>query len=287
MTIKIKINITPMSMKNGVLGLPISCCRDWDASGSVEGIFDYAGRRSPVTFSPKHIDPAANRASAWQFTVNDSVQFSELKIDGVYTYVEEAVSGEKLICDLTRQEDRFLLKVTEVLKRPGSKATNKIIELMRQGIRERARIPSSAPLWNSPSEWIRFDRVHAYAQVQDCLYIWAGARSGADTVYLYVGIVGDTRTEGRSKRNLAQRLKEEQKKFQKEYGIEIRQFRYCSLNHAQGYSVPELLKTVEMSEITVMTSLFRCENARDNIDALFADQDVILLNKMTSYKYVK
>ncbi len=51
--------------------------------------------------------------------------------------------------------------------------------------------------------------------------------------------------------------------------------------------MPELLKTVEMSEITIMTSLFRCENSRDNIDALLVDQDVILLNKMTSYKYVK
>ena len=77
------------------------------------------------------------------------------------------------------------------------------------------------------------------------------------------------------------------KKFQEEYGVSIEHFRYCSLNNAQGYSVPELLKTVEMAEITVMTSLFKCENARDNIDALFDDYNVVLLNKMTSYKYVK
>lgn len=42
-----------------------------------------------------------------------------------------------------------------------------------------------------------------------------------------------------------------------------------------------------MSEITVMTSLFKCEDARDNIDALLDECDVVLLNKMTSYKYVK
>lgn len=69
--------------------------------------------------------------------------------------------------------------------------------------------------------------------------------------------------------------------------LSIQQFRYCSFNNAFDYSVPELLKTVEMSEITVMTSLFKCENARDNIDALLNEYDVVLLNKMTSYKYVK
>ena len=50
----VEINITPMSLKNGVMGLPIQCCRNWDASGSVEGIFQYAGRKSSITFSPKH-----------------------------------------------------------------------------------------------------------------------------------------------------------------------------------------------------------------------------------------
>lgn len=48
----VEINITPMSLKNGVMGLPIQCCRNWDASGSVEGIFQYAGRKSSITFSP-------------------------------------------------------------------------------------------------------------------------------------------------------------------------------------------------------------------------------------------
>ena len=49
----------------------------------------------------------------------------------------------------------------------------------------------------------------------------------------------------------------------------IKQFRYCSLNNAFDYSVPELLKTVEMSEITVMISLFKCENARSGIICLW------------------
>jgi hypothetical protein len=284
---KIEINITPMSMKNGVLGLPIACCRDWDASKSVEGVLEYANRKSNITFSPKHIDFSKNIATAWQFTVNDSVQFGQLKMDGVYTYIEEKVSGEKLVCDFYEEAGNYVLKVIEVVNEPETNATKKIKEFLKQGLREESQVISKAPLWNSPSEWIEFDRINDYSEVQDCLYIWTGSRADADTVYLYVGIVGDTKSQGRSKRNLAQRLKEEQKKFMNECGVNIKQFRFCSLNNAEGYSVPELLKTVEMAEITIMTSLFRCDNARDNIDALFENHDVILLNKMTSYKYVK
>ena len=75
----VEINITPMSLKNGVMGLPIQCCRNWDASGSVDGIFQYAGHKSSITFSPKHKNKERGTAAAWQFTVNDSIQFNQLK----------------------------------------------------------------------------------------------------------------------------------------------------------------------------------------------------------------
>ncbi len=241
---QIEVNITPMSMKNGVLGLPIRCCREWNASKSVDGILEYAGRKSQITFSPKHIDVSRNTAKAWQFTVNDSVQFNQLKMDGVFTYVEEAVSGEKLICEFSAEEGYYLLKVIDVAKKPETKATKKIKEFLKQGIREKSHIQSKAPLWNSPSEWIDSERMGEYTEVQDCLYIWAGSKYNSQTTYLYVGIVGDTKSEGRSKRNLTQRLKEEQKKFQKEYGIKIKCFRYCSLNSAQ-----EAVKNLVSKEI--------------------------------------
>ena len=47
-----------------------------------------------------------------------------------------------------------------------------------------------------------------------------------------------------------------------------------------------LLKTIEMAEITVLSSLFFCADARDNITPLFAGQKVVLLNKSTSFKFV-
>ena len=284
---KVEINITPMSMKNGVMGLPIQWCRNWDASSSVEGVFKYAERESAITFSPKHIDKENNTAAAWQFTINDAVQFNQLRMDGIHTYVEEGVIGEKLICSLTESDGIYYLTVEKLENKPETKATKKLKELLKQGFREEKNSISKAPMWNSPSEWIAFDKIAEYSDVRDCLYIWEGRKDNLPTVYLYVGIVGDTKKAGRSKRNLMQRLKEEEKKFIAECGVHIKQFRYCSLNNAFDYSVPELLKTVEMSEITVMTSLFKCENARDNIDALLNGYDVVLLNKMTSYKYVK
>ena len=284
---RVEINITPMSMNNGVMGLPIQCCRNWDASKGVDGILRYADRESNITFSPKHINKDKGTAAAWQFTINDSVQFNQLRMDGIHTYVEETISGEKLICSLVESEGIYHLTVEKVLNMPETKATKKLKELLKQGFREEKNEISKAPVWNSPSEWISFDKIAEYSDVQDCLYIWAGKKDNFPTVYLYVGIVGDSKKAGRSKRNLMQRLKEEAKKFKAESGVCIQQFRYCSLNNAFDYSVPELLKTVEMSEITVMTSLFRCENARDNIDALLNECDVVLLNKMTSYKYVK
>lgn len=283
----IEINITPMSFRNGVLGLPIDCCRDWSVlSGGVEGIFIYAGRTSNVTYTPKHINLLEDKAAAWQFTVNDLVQFNQLRLDGVHTYIDEKVSGEKLICELEQIGDKYKLEVLDVKTLPATNATKKVKALLKQGFRPEASSDSPAPVWNAPSGWIPYNQLDEYSDVRDCLYIWQGKKGGFETVYLYVGIVGNSRGEGMSKRNLAQRLKEEEKKFSADY-VHIEQFRFCSLNNPHGYSVPELLKTVEMAEITVMTSLFKCESARENIDALFGDQDVVLLNRMTSYKFVK
>lgn len=75
---RVEINITPISLKNGVKGLSIQCCRHWNASKSVDGILRYAGRESSITFLPKHINKEDNTAAAWQFTVNNSVQFNQL-----------------------------------------------------------------------------------------------------------------------------------------------------------------------------------------------------------------
>ena len=286
------INITKMSLEIGVMGIPIDVCRNWDATSHVKGDLLYAGRQCDITVSPK----IHGNNVAWQFTINDSVQFAQLRIDGVYTYAEGKDAQisttewtEKLECDIRKNGDRVIIEVISVIKKPETNATKRISELLRQGIRPTSQKGSKAPEWNAPSAWIDFKEINAYAKVTDCLYIWYGKVKGSDTVYLYVGIVGDTKSAGASKRNLCQRLKEEQKAAIKKYGlnIEIEKFRFCSLNNPNGFSVPELLKTIEMSEITIMTSLFNCENARTNIDALFKDYDVVLLNSSTSYKYVK
>lgn len=174
----VEINITPMSLKNGVMGLPIQCCRNWDASGSVEGIFQYAGRKSSITFSPKHKNKERGTAAAWQFTVNDSIQFNQLRMDGIHTYVEEISIGEKLICSLCESGGLYFLTVENVINRPETKATQKLKALLKQGFREETGKMSKAPVWNSPSEWISFDKISNYSEVQDCLYIWTGKKTG-------------------------------------------------------------------------------------------------------------
>lgn len=156
----------------------------------------------------------------------------------------------------------------------------------RQALPLRPSAWSKAPTWNAPSAWIPFSEIDRCRDIKDCLYIWHGRAEGRATTYLYVGIVGDTRAAGQSKRTLTQRLKEEEKQYFEEYGVHITEFRYAALNDPGEFPVPELLKTIEMSEITVLSSLFACENARDNITALFESTDIVLLNSMTSYKYV-
>ena len=294
------VNITKMSLENGVMGIPVDVCRNWNALTRIPGKLIYAGRECPITFSPKHkrkpSDDVYGSAGAWQFTINDSIQFSKLRIDGVYTYAEGEKAriskrewSEKLECEIYEEENQIFLEVINVIKKPKTNATKKICELLQQGIRPSSEKESKAPEWNSPSAWTNFSEIENYKAVTDCLYIWYGKVENSNTVYLYVGIVGDTKSAGKSKRNLYLRLREEQKGAYKKYGLDIKieKFRFCSLNNAHGFSVPELLKTIEMSEITIMTSLFNCENARANIDALFNKYDIILLNSSTSYKYVK
>ena len=48
------VNITKMSLENGVMGLPVDVCRNWNALTSIPGKLIYAGRECPITFSPKH-----------------------------------------------------------------------------------------------------------------------------------------------------------------------------------------------------------------------------------------
>lgn len=290
---EIRINITPMSLRKGVLGLPKECFQDWDAIDGIPGKLVYAGVTSDITFTPKHVYLDLKRgqyaAPAWQFTINSNVQFAQLKQDGICTYAEEKICGERLVCDLDRGADGCLtLTVTAVEKQPETPALRKLAALVRQGVRPEAESTGGkAPVWNAPSAWIDFAHIKQYSDVKDCIYLWTGSAEGDDTVYLYVGIVGDTRRNGESKRNLAQRLGEEEKKFSAERGVHIRRFRYCALNNANGMDIPNLLKTIEMAEITVLTSLFFCADARDNITPLFEDRKVVLLNKSTSFKFAK
>lgn len=289
------INITPSAVNTGLFTLPIAVCRNWDISVIHKGLFLYAGKEAVVTFAPKHINYRTMRASAWQFFVTDAMQLQQLRMDGVYTYCEDKVCREKLKCDMRYEardgKDVFVIEVTSVEKNPGNKATEKVKALLAQGIRPEQN-EAEAPVWNAPSGWIPYQQLWRFKEVRECVYLWYA--STQTQLMLYVGIVGDSKKGAHSTRSLYQRLREEDKKLMQEYGVGISSFRFCSLNNPSDYPVPQLLKTVEMAQITVLSSLFACERARGNIEALFDAKEqiagigkkVVLLNRMTSYKYV-
>lgn len=285
---EIKIQLGKTFMELGVLGIPNKATKGWKAD-SKSGKFIYEGIESDITITPKHINFLEDKAGAWQFTINNSVQFTKLKIAAVNTYIENTTCGEYIILDIEERNETIYLKVKDLILKESTPATLKIQELLTQGIREKVQDDSEAPKWNTPSAWTSFKDIEKYKAITDCMYMWYGKNKDTkdDTIYLYVGIVGDTKTKGKSKRNLTQRLKEEQKKYSQEYNVNIHSFRYCSLNNPENFNIPILLKTIEMSVITTMTSLFPCDNARKNISPLFENNKIKLLNSMTSYKYIE
>ena len=138
------VNITKMSLENGVMGLPVDVCRNWNALTSIPGKLIYAGRECPITFSPKHkrkpSDDVYGSAGAWQFTINDSIQFSKLRIDGVYTYAEGEKAriskrewSEKLECEIYEEENQIFLEVINVIKNPKTNATKKYVNYCNKG----------------------------------------------------------------------------------------------------------------------------------------------------------
>ena len=50
------VNITKMSLENGVMGLPVDVCRNWNALTSIPGKLIYAGRECPITFLHQNIN---------------------------------------------------------------------------------------------------------------------------------------------------------------------------------------------------------------------------------------
>lgn len=143
------VNITKMSLENGVMGLPVDVCRNWNALTSIPGKLIYAGRECPITFSPKHqrkhSDDVYGSAGAWQFTINDSIQFSKLRIDGVYIYAE----GEKARIEKVgnKGSERIHTMVLSLQLLPFSLSLRTDTNRYRQK-QSLQRSVSAIPVWN-------------------------------------------------------------------------------------------------------------------------------------------
>jgi len=295
---KCSINITPMSMKNGVLGIPIAVCRVWEALYSIGGTFIYAGVSAQITATPKHIDTKYRplRAKAWQFTVNNNKQYAQLREDGVNTYIDNKRIGEMLKCTVEccciNGERQITIVVTDVVKKPDGRGSELIRDLIQQqkiSFRETKSENKSGISWHDSTGWIDIGRIDKYSNIHQCIYMWWGCSiKNAEKRYLYVGIVGNIgvrkkQEKGISKRVLSQRIKEEIKSFREERGIEIKQFRYVALKDSDYPDTAQLLKTVEMQVITAITAIIPCEGAQNQISPLLTGCEIELVNQVTKY----
>jgi len=285
------INITPMSMRNGVLGLSTKLdeIKNWNASESISGKFEYAGCVSGVTATPKHIEyqltndgKLETRAKAWQFTVNDPRQFEQLCLDGVNTGIEGKVCGEKLVCDIKfNNSESFYIKVLQIEKIPDNKASVAIRKMLKQQLIHKY-VTDEKIIWGVPSEWKSINLIDEVNDIRFALYMLQGENN--NECYLYIGIVGDTKAKtGIPKRTLPQRLKEHVENFEKQ-GIRVIKYRYDVLKSwPQNMNPAEILKTAEMRAITAITSIIPCENAQKQIQPILRDANLVLINRNTSY----
>lgn len=294
-TIRTEINITPMSMKNGVLGIStkLGPVKNWSASSSIKGSFIYAKCKDSVCATPKtklwrYEDGEIKEINpAWQFTVNNPIQFRQLCLDGVNTQVAEKVIGEKLICDIdffqVNGVESFEIRVIEVQKETSNGQSKKLKGLIKQQLYSKKKMKGGIQ-WTPPSEWIDINEASKYTQIHRALYMWEAVSVSSNLRYLYIGIVGDEKNKyGVSKRSLAERLKEHKENY-KQKGIRLTRFRFDALiGFPNNIDPAEILKTAEMREITALTAIIPCKNAQKQIGPLLPACGLVLLNKSTAY----
>lgn len=125
-------------------GITCGCVQELECINEHSGKINICRQRMPYYLSPKHkrkpSDDVYGSAGAWQFTINDSIQFSKLRIDGVYTYAEGEKAriskrewSEKLECEIYEEENQIFLEVINVIKKPKTNATKKYVNYCNKG----------------------------------------------------------------------------------------------------------------------------------------------------------
>ena len=84
----VPINITPLSLRSGLMTIPNAACRDWNALVPRKATLTYAGVKADITLSPRKDSFDAIYARAWQFAIRHPKQLQQLHIDGWRTEFE-------------------------------------------------------------------------------------------------------------------------------------------------------------------------------------------------------
>jgi len=279
-TLRTNINITPMSMKNGVLSIStkLKPVKNWDATSSIQGTLTYANQTDYVRATPKIKEWESKNGSiqavnpAWQFTVNNPIQFEQLRIDGANTEIAGKVIGEKLVCDIdffhVNGKQSFAIRIIKVELEAPNVLSKKLQSLIKQHVYTKKKVKGGIH-WGTPTKWIDIVEVDNYNNVNHAVYMWEANCINSSLKYLYVGIVGDSKKgTGLSKRTLAQRIQEHNEKYKQE-GINITRFRFDALLSWPPNADPaEILKTSEMRQITTLTAIIPCRDAQKQIRPL-------------------
>ncbi len=178
--------------------------------------------------------------------------------------------GERLIFELRKKDDRYYLVAKGVYNLPdfarisiaddvySAKMLRKIASTFiprYSGAKVPKKDKKDSVLWNNPTDWIKFeensDDFLQSLKVYNAVYMWVGHDSNhIGKKYVYIGIVGDDN-------NISNSVGQRMQQHIRDKGIVIDYFRYSELvNHGNSDKV-EVLKTVEMQCINIVSGLIQ------------------------------
>ncbi len=209
--------------------------------------------------------------------------------------------GERIIFELKRIDEKYYLCAKGTYNLPddtkieidGEEYTAKMLRKIAavfiprySGAKSPEKKEAERVLWDNPTDWIKYDvDSEDYKQslkVHNAVYMWLGHDSNS-TKLVYVGIVGDDN-------NISNSVGQRMQQHINEKGIEIEYFRYSELVNCGKNDKVEVLKTVEMQCINIVSGLIRGKNEpviHGKIDQAVIDDkqyEILMPNKSVRFQ---
>ncbi len=176
--------------------------------------------------------------------------------------------GERLIFTVQELNEKYYLIAkgvynlpdNEIVRIDGEEYTAKVLRKIANTFIPKysgAKIPEKNKkdrvLWDNPTDWIKYDvdsdDYRQSLKVHNAVYMWIGHDS-ADRRLVYIGIVGDDN-------NISNSVGERIQQHVREKKLTIDYFRYCELVNCGNDNKVEILKTVEMQCINMVSGLIQ------------------------------